>query len=67
MDKMTPREYQKLYNATKMSPYKWNISITQRAALDEYCTKNNIKISAYLKKLVDEDMKKQGLPEIFKK
>lgn len=60
-------EYNRLYNSTKMNPYKWNISITQRAALDEYCTKNNIKLSAYLKKLVDEDMHRQGLPEIFKK
>lgn len=67
MDKMSPREYQKLYNATKMRSYKWNISVTQREQLDAYCTKINMTISAYLKKLVDEDMQRQGLPEIFKK
>lgn len=67
MGNFNKKEYDRLYNSTKMSPYKWNISITQRAALGEYCTKNNIKLSAYLKKLVDEDMQRQELPEIFKK
>lgn len=67
MSNFDKKEYDKLYIKNNTSPYKWGLSVTQRAALDEYCTKNNIKISAYLKKLIDDDMKKQGLPEIFAK
>lgn len=67
MGNFDKKAYNDEYMKNKTDPYNWRISVTQRAALDEYCTNNNIKISAYLKKLIDEDMKKQGLPKIFAK
>ena len=67
MGTFNKKEYDIMYIKNNTKSYKWGLSITQRTALDEYCTKINMTISAYLKKLVDEDMQKQGLPEIFKK
>lgn len=65
MSDFNKSEYDKLYNKTKRKPYSWNLSVQERADFDALCTKLNVNNSAYLKYVINEDMKRRGLEPLF--
>ena len=66
MDKMTKSERDKLYNATQRKRFGINLSNEEYANFHAYCTKIGVIPTAYIKKLVNEDVTKRGDEPFFR-
>lgn len=65
MSNFNKNEYNKQYIKDKRKMYGWNMSLTEYDAFIAHCTNIGLDRSAYLKKLVNDDAIKRGMPLVF--
>lgn len=59
------KEYDKSYVKDKTAPFKFGMSKEDSERFVTHCTNLGVNRSAYLKKLVNDDATKRGLPLVF--
>ena len=66
MGEFCKKEYDKQYNKVNRSMIRVNVSNDEKAAFEAYCADIGVVPSTYLKRLINEDAARRGMPLIFK-